>query len=263
MAACSQTTGRGMDLERTMVRQIICFSAVIVCLLSPAYALDITIVTENAPPYNYEEDGKVKGVSTEVLQAIFQKIDIDEPPIQVYPWARAYRMALNGENVLIYSITRLPEREEQFKWVGTIAPVTVYLYKFKERTDIQLMTLDDAKQYVVGAARDDTKLQYLEGKGFDISEVVSSDEQNLRKLKAKRIELAPFEELKLAHVVKTMRGIDLSDFEKAYPLQDLFLDVSIAFSFNTPDEVVDRFKKALEKIKTDGTHKMILKKYFQ
>ncbi len=233
----------------------------VVCMLSPVYAVDMTIVTENAPPYNYEEDGEVTGVSTEVLKALFQELEMEMPPIKVYPWARAYRMASHDENTLIYSITRIPEREELFKWVGTIAPVTVYLYKYKERTDIQLETLDAAKQYIVGAARDDSKLQYLEGKGFNISEVVPNDEANLKKLKAKRIELAPFEELRLAHVVKSMEGIELSDFEKAYPLEELFLDVSIAFSLKTPNEVVERFKNALEKIKADGTHEKILNAY--
>jgi len=245
------------------MRKAICFTALIFFIISPVYAIDITIVTENAPPYNYEENGKAMGVSTEILQAIFSELKITIPPIKFFPWARAYDMALKEKNVLIYSITRIPEREERFKWVGTIAPVAVYLYKYKERTDIQLKTLDNAKRYVVGAARQDAKLQYLVGKGFDITDVMVHDELNLKKLKAKRIDLAPFEELRLAHVVKKMKGIDLLDFEKAYPLEDLFIAVSVAFSLNTPDEVVEKFKKALEKIKADGTHDKILKKYLQ
>jgi len=58
-----------------------------------------------------------------------------------------------------------------------------------------------------------------------------------------------------------MQDINYYDFEKVYPLEEMFLDVSIAFSLQTPDKTVNKFRRALEKIKENGTHATILKKY--
>jgi len=44
---------------------------------------DITIVTENAPPHNYEEGGAVLGVGTEVLKALYSELKMD-PPVNWY-----------------------------------------------------------------------------------------------------------------------------------------------------------------------------------
>ena len=236
---------------------LLCFSVSIAVSAS-----EIQIVSEEAPPYNYTEKGKFKGVSTEVVKTLFSELKLPLPKIEVYPWARAYDIALQKENVLIYSITKIDEREKKFKWVGEIAPVKVFLYKLKSRKDIKVEKLDDAKKYTVGAARKDTKCQYLQRKGFKLnnSEIVTKDILNLFKLKADRIDLAPFEELRLAHICRNNPELNFSDFEKVIPLNELNIDVSIAFSLKTPDKTVEKFKEALKKIKENGTHKKILEK---
>ncbi len=63
-------------------------------------AQTLTVVTEQYPPYNYEENGKVKGVSTEVVEEVLREAGIDFS-IKVYPWTRALKMAEEQENVLI------------------------------------------------------------------------------------------------------------------------------------------------------------------
>lgn len=82
-------------------------------------AEEITAVTEDYPPYNYEENGKVTGLSTEIVKATLDEAEI-KYSIKTYPWSRAIEMAENGENVLIFTITRNKERERNFKWVGPI-----------------------------------------------------------------------------------------------------------------------------------------------
>lgn len=96
---------------------------VLACLALRAFAHDeIRIVTEELPPYNMTQDGQITGMSTEVVQAVLKEVGMSAP-IQSMPWARAYDIALNSENTLIYSITRTRQRENLFKWVGDIAPV--------------------------------------------------------------------------------------------------------------------------------------------
>jgi len=84
-------------------------AVLIAVFFGPARASDLLIVTEELPPYNYQEDGVAKGLSTEVVQAVLAETGL-EAEIQFYPWARRYIMAQNRTNTLIYSMARIQER---------------------------------------------------------------------------------------------------------------------------------------------------------
>jgi polar amino acid transport system substrate-binding protein len=224
-----------------------------------AQAQEITIVTEDFPPYNYEENGKITGLSTKVVRAVLNELGMDSE-IKVYPWARAYKIALEQENVLIYSILRITEREKLFKWVGKIAVSEMCLFKIKERKDIQISSLEEAKKYKIGVTRETAPHQYLLDKGFDLKEVVKSDDLSIKKLVKGRIDLMPYYEVPFLYKVKNM-GYDPELFEKAYFIKDASEDLYMAFSNSTADDIVEKFSKALEKIKADGTHDKIMKEY--
>jgi polar amino acid transport system substrate-binding protein len=51
-------------------------------------------------------------------------------------------------------MTRTPERDAQFEWIGVLSNRQIYLYKLKSRTDIQIKTLSDAGAYKTGLVRE-------------------------------------------------------------------------------------------------------------
>jgi hypothetical protein len=53
-----------------------------------------------------------------------------------------------------FSMTRTPERDAQFEWIGALSNRQIYLYKFKSRTDIRIKTLSDAGAYKTGLVRE-------------------------------------------------------------------------------------------------------------
>ncbi|MDM8521939.1 transporter substrate-binding domain-containing protein [Desulfococcaceae bacterium HSG8] len=241
-----------------MKKLLIAISALLVAVF--AEAGDIKIVTEDFPPYNYEENGKITGLSTKVVRAVLKELGMN-PGIRIYPWARAYKMASEQENVLIYSILRTAEREKLFRWVGKIAVSEMYLFRLNERNDIKINSLGDAKKYTVGVTRETAPHQYLSERGFDLKEVVSRDDLNIRKLVRGRIDLMPYYEAPFLHKVRNL-GYDPGKFEKAYFMNDASEELYMAFSNNTSDKIVEKFAKALERIKTDGTYDKIVKEYF-
>lgn len=99
------------------------------------FSLEISLVTEEYPPYYYLENNKVIGISAEITGAVSKEARIPYT-ITLYPWARAYAMALHNRNVLIFSLARSPDREDLFKWVGVIASGQFCLFSLKKRTDI-------------------------------------------------------------------------------------------------------------------------------
>ncbi len=220
----------------------------------------IHIVTEELRPYNYEEDGDVKGVATAIVQASVQEAGIDAT-IMVYPWIRAYNMALREKNVLIYPITRSEKRENLFKWVGVVADVTSYLIKLNKRNDIHLETIDDVKQYNVGTVRGWISSAYLTKKGIAVEEVTKNI-QNIKKLKSGRIDLLEAPELTFLDDLKQL-GYAMDEFEFAYKIDELSTDLYMAFSQQTSDELVERVKKGLSRIKANGTHEAIHRQYFK
>src|SRR3990167_4825058 len=84
---------------------------------SQASAQTIRAVTETTP-YTYQKGERVVGTATEVVEKTLQAAGQTDYQVRLYPWARAYDMALKEPNVLIFLIARTPVRESQFKWAG-------------------------------------------------------------------------------------------------------------------------------------------------
>jgi len=221
---------------------------------------DITVVTEDWRPYNYAEGGKIVGVSAEIVEAVLQKARVSFTH-QLFPWDRSYKMALEDKNVLIYTIARTPEREKLFKWVGSLAPRMVYLFKLKKRTDIRLTTLADAKRYKIGVVREDATTKFLLKKGFVENrqlEIVATEEINQRNLFAGKIDLITGNELSIAPQINGL-GLAYADVEKTLLL--VKGDYYMAFSRTTDDATVNRVKKALDDLRKEGLVKKVTTKY--
>ena len=80
----------------------------------------LTIVTEEWAPYNYLENGKIKGFSTEIVQEIIKKLNL-KYKIQILPAARLHRLIKDEAYIMSFSLFRTKERENKYKWIGPIA----------------------------------------------------------------------------------------------------------------------------------------------
>ncbi len=163
--------------------------------------------------------------------------------------------------MLTYSIGRNQERESLFKWVGTIASIQISLFKLKSRTDIQITTLEDLKEYRVGGMSESHDTQYLASKGISV-ESVTRISQNINKLKANRVDLIVGSQLMMLNEIKLI-GYDLNEFEKTYFIEELSTSLYVAFSRHTPDSLVETFRTALEEIKTSGRYDAIRRTYLK
>jgi len=230
-----------------------------------AVAVDeIRIVTEELPPYNMTRDGQVTGMSTEVVQAVLEEIGL-QASIQSMPWARAYDIAQNAENVLIYSITRSAQREKLFKWVGVVAPMNWYLYA-RPGSNIQLDNLDDARQYQIATLKEDAGEQYLEAKGFTVGKNLQSNNKyqyNYEKFKLGRVDLWISIELNALYLIRQAGDDPARMVVPALSLLDLGGDdgLNMAFSLQTEDAVVERFRQGLQAIRSNGTYAAIARKW--
>ncbi len=239
-------------------------TALLTCFSLSAFAQKIMAVTEEYPPYNYAKDGKVTGFSTEIVEATLIKAGLQHD-IQSYPWVRAYNMALKDKNTLIFSIRRTEEREKLFKWVDVIHHANIYLYKAKARKDINIKTIEDAKQYITVVIPEDASTQKLLDAGFEIKKNLHMSpvpETNILLVHKDRAQFVPEDEIGLAYLAHQGK-LDPKLFEKTIMIPGLPGELYMAFSNSTPDEIVKKCQKAFKEIKKDGTYDRIKKKYLK
>lgn len=227
-------------------------------------APNINIVTAEYPPFNFTKDNEVTGVSTEIVREILKEMNLENDiQIKIFPWVRAYQKALNKKNTFIFSLGRTKVRENLFKWVGEIVTFESCIWKAKSNKEVLITQLSDLKQYSIGTQRNEYIEQYLKKCGFESNiEDTTHPISSIRKLLAGRIDVFAYEKHVTIYVAK-MNGINPDDLEAAYKLTALDIPAYLACCKETPDSIVERFRVALERIKKDGRHARIIKKWLK
>ncbi len=237
------------------MKLIITLLSLLLCGVT-AHAQTFNIITEEFPPYNYTEEGKIKGISTEIVREILKRIGHPDN-VKVHSWALAYKLIQKKDNIMLFSTVRSPGRENLFKWVGPIGSSNQVFFA-KKGSEILISSLNDAKKVKsIGVYRNDYAELLLKENGFNNIDSILDSGLNPKKLAAGRIDL---------WVINELTGIDLAKkagvFEKIEKVFEVKSDeFYLAFSKNTPDAVVEKWQKALDEIKADGTYTRIYSKY--
>ena len=225
--------------------------------LEPVLSAELIILTENLPPLNYVEKGILVGPSVDIVKEIQRRVGSHEP-IQVYPWSRAYKMALEEDNVVLFSMTYTKVRYDKFKWIGPVAQKRDILVA-KKGSDFKINSLEDAKKVKrIGTLRDDTRERLLKSLGFTNLEPVSDEQLNAKKLVLGRIDLWTYKKPGLRTVCE-LAGVDYNEIEEVYHLREI--DLMIAFSKNTPESIVQKWKVIFNQMLADGTILQIKKQW--
>ena len=82
-------------------------------------ALDI-YTTDAYAPYNFVEEGKLKGISVDIMVGILEKTGspLKREAFEIVPWARGLNYLSTKPNACLLTIGKTPERREKFQWVG-------------------------------------------------------------------------------------------------------------------------------------------------
>ncbi len=235
------------------------------CLVSGSAAAasvdDIVFMTEQYPPYNFEENDKLQGIAVDTLALMLQKVESNQTrdDIKLLPWAHGYKRALSEPNTCLFSTTRIEEREDLFKWVGPIAPNKVGLIARKER-GIKIDSEQDIKKYKIGTIRDDVAELHLANAGISVDrmERVAKTILNIRKLNHGRIDLWAYDENVAMWELKA-NGFNPADYESVHLLGRK--NQYFACHKGTSDTVIQKLQAALDALKADGEYEKILDRY--
>ena len=244
---------------------------IVILLLSVSLSLfasemqRIKIFTEHYPPYNMKNiNGKLNGSSVEVLGAVLKEMDSKQTikDVKLRSWTKSYKIAKKIKNAMVFSTTRTSSREKLFKWVGPIATTTIGVLALKSK-HIVINKISDFNKYKIGVVLDDVGQTLLEEVGVDksiFSYVNDEDAINVsfNRLKNDKIDMFSYN-LNVAFVNAEMEGFNIEKYEVIYTLK--VGELYFAFNKNTDDAVIEKWQKALDTIKKNGTFKEIQNKY--
>ena len=221
----------------------------------------MVLLTENFPPFNMAADGKnyaadhnISGINAEIVREMFKRAEIAYSLTLRFPWERIYNQVLEHPDQGLFSTTYTPEREPLFKWVGPLAS-TGWVLLAPAGSPMRLSSLERAKQYQIGAYKNDAVSQHLESKGF---EPINSlrDQENIGKLLKGQIDLWATTDPVGPYLAK-QEGVSGLTTVLRFNDAQLFL----ALNKQTPDEVVTRLQNALNEMKRDGAIDAIMRRY--
>lgn len=219
-------------------------------------------MSEQFPPYNFEKDGRLQGISIDLMTLCLDKLGSRQTrrDIRILPWARSYKQLLEEENTVLFAMTRTEQRENLFKWAGPISSSRNVLLA-KKAADIKIISPDDLKKYKVGTIRDDAGEQLVvEHFGFteENLELTSSARSSVLQLAAGRIDIFAYDE-NVARWIMNQEGIDSSQYESVYVLSEGFH--YFGFNIRTADSLVRQFQQAIDELKAEGIYDIILARY--
>lgn len=215
-----------------------------------ASAKDLTYITEQFPPYNFEQDGRLQGIAVDLLEMAWQRMgegSLNRSMIALLPWADGYRRALDKENTVIFSTARLPQREQLFKWAGPIGPIRNVLLAKKDK-NISIKAPEDLKKYKIMAVEDDSAVQMLLDSGAKLDDLIleKTSRQAIEMLQNESVDAWAYGDTAGLWLIQES-GLNASDYRAAFVLGET--DYYYAFNKGIPDSLVQSFQRALDRIK--------------
>jgi polar amino acid transport system substrate-binding protein len=214
----------------------------------------LVLGTEISPPFVQLDQGRIAGITTEKIRTVMERTGVDYS-LEILPFKRAYLLAQTRPDVCIFSLTRIPEREALFKWVGPIQRSDWTLFGRAGR-EYGVATLEDARKYRIGAYFGDVRGDALAAQGYAVS-TVRERLSNPRKLLVDRIDLW-VTSMQMAGTLLADNGWDKQIVPVlTFRRTELYLGCHLG----VPDELIAKMNAALRALDTEGVAAAIERKY--
>lgn len=226
-------------------------------------AEDLIYLTENYPPQNFIEDGKLQGISVDILKMIWKNmgVDLSTEDITLVPWARGFKDILTKDNIVLFGMGFSEERNKVLNWVGPYYSHSLVLIG-KKSNKTTITAIEDIKKYKVGTIKDDIGDQVLLSKEIPDSNLYRANSMAamLKMLNSGRTDLICYME-DTFFIYLNDQKISHEDYEIIYTVAEYYS--GYGFSKDIPEELVASFQKELDKLIKSGDIDKIIKKYIK
>lgn len=223
----------------------------------------LVVGTDEWAPYEYAANGGVQGIATDILSAVFRRMDVPVDSISQFPWIRGLRMLEGGELDVLYAGIYDPDRLTYVRYhsVPLVASRWV-LFARKDKAATPYKSIDDLRGRTLGVVRGYSYTpeinDLIEGNRLVVE--TSSDETNLEMLVRGRVDYALCDMLNCQYLANRL-GIDL-DVQPVPgpPLSEIRL-FALFNRDNISESFIERFDAELRAFKSEDSYAAILRKH--
>jgi polar amino acid transport system substrate-binding protein len=246
----------------------VCFLLVVLSLAwsSIAQAAQITFLTHSVGEQTYvDNEGILHGkehagrrafnieLVQEMMQIMGHPKDIEE-----LPFKRGLLLVQSNADYALFNVNRTEKREKTMKRVGPLQSSITHLY-VKTNAPTGIKTMEEAKGIEsICVLRGNVHHRYLERQGFGNIYPANSYASCVRMLNLERVSLTP-----LSNISSLIQGDQSSATRTLQKTPVLVMESKgyLAFSKETPDEVVEGWQTALDKLKASGRYDELIELY--
>jgi ABC-type amino acid transport substrate-binding protein len=213
------------------------------------------IVTAHLPPLVLEHGGRRPGALMELVAELCKRLRL-APETQFVPWRRATFLATTMPATAVFPLTRLSEREAQYRWLAPLYEEH-YVFLALRKGNFEVHTPQAMKTRRVAMLRGAGQAAMLRELGYsNLVESASIDE--VHRFLLTGIADAAFGERNIIRTSLRSRGEE-ADFHLSAPVRST--TAWLAGSLDFSQEEAQQFQQTMAAMAADGTSRRILASY--
>lgn len=225
----------------------------LLCHYASATSLPLRIITVDEPPANYLVNEVLQGYSTDIVRAVLQQLNVN-PSIEVLPEDQALHIADTRPNVLLFTFSRTPEREDNYVWLLPVlrkrwqlfVPVA-HLHDIRAVEDFPVL-------HKIGVVRGDVRERFLQQQSLRNLVTTSSPKQALIMLQQQQLDAIASSQME---VDMLWQQLDLPGVKPAAAVSFGYSDAYLLFSTGTDPELIAQWQKAISQLRQQGVLRKI------
>ena len=252
-------------IERFMKKiLLILFTVCAMCLIPSCDKEDITgrkllVICEELPPYNYAENGELKGITVDIVAGIMERLDLRKLNIELTTdWDAAMNLMDSLDNVALFTTGLTSARKDKFRWVG---PVTMFADGFigLKSSDYSISTISDAKELAsVGVVTGYATTEILEDANFGNLVYFGTLNEAMAALYGGTLD-AVFNATHSMRMIAVADGFDVSQLAEKFIYKTT--QGYIAFSKGVSPTLVANWQEKLDELKSEGYVQAVYDEY--
>lgn len=214
---------------------------------------------EELPPLSFWVDGTPRGIAVELLEMTCRLAGY-ELRMRMLPARRAEAQDHDGS--LRFPVTRLPQLESRYRWLGPIAPRRIRAYRLTSRSDILATSMVRLGKLRLGIVRESAVARRLLGREAETPlkiEWAHDEATNFRKLIAGRMDVLLMDEIAALWFARR-DGIAREALTPLFTLESEFA-YWYALSPNSAEALVARLQNAFDSLERDGVGRQVRERY--
>lgn len=254
-------------LNCSSMKKIAVFPFLFICLWFLAAAcskedskpITLKIICEDFRPYNYWENGQLKGISVEIADTILGLIGQGNTAITLTAdWDSAMNALLQADDVMLFSTDMTPERKNNMKWVGPLY-VSATGFTGLNSSALEINSLEEAKTIPsVGVVTGYSTAETLENLGFGNLVYFSTITEAISALYNGTVS-AVFDMVLPLRAIAAAGGWDVNHLTEVFHFS--IVQGYFAFSAGVPSSTVSAWQDNLDNLKKQGFLQALYNRY--